>query len=250
MRFIYAKLKQYKLRKILNANIRPENLTAPFGKYLDERAVEYSWLFSKISISEQSVVDVGSVLNFAYLLKNSKLKRKSLTITTLAPEKKSYPGPNISYLYEDFRSTTLPAETFDLTICLSTLEHVGLDNTQHYTQNTDFAENSTNSYTDFVLNLRKITKPGGTVLLSMPFGEYKNHGWLQVFNQEMVNEVLDMLQPVSYQINHFKYLECGWTKSTAEECKHAKYHDMWGTSSTDNGRYLAAEAVVLIEAIL
>ena len=47
-----------------------ENRPLPreYGKYLDERVVEYPWLFSRLAQAEGRVLDAGSMLNFDYIL--------------------------------------------------------------------------------------------------------------------------------------------------------------------------------------
>jgi ubiquinone/menaquinone biosynthesis C-methylase UbiE len=41
---------------------------------------------------------------------------------------------NISYVYGDLRNTILKDQCFDEIVCISTLEHIGMDNTMLYTK--------------------------------------------------------------------------------------------------------------------
>src|SRR3979490_637478 len=69
---------------------RGRNLPAGFGVAIDERVVEYPWLFGHlfgVGKRRARVVDAGSILNHDFILNRAPLKGGDLTIMTLAPEK-------------------------------------------------------------------------------------------------------------------------------------------------------------------
>src|SRR5450432_2197498 len=64
-----------------------------FGIAIDERVVEYSWLFDRLKRIDGSlghVLDAGSTLNHDFILDRDPLRKADLTIMTLAPEKRCY----------------------------------------------------------------------------------------------------------------------------------------------------------------
>src|SRR5690348_3989576 len=104
-----------------------------YGRWMDERVVEYPWLLSRLPARDGVLLDAGSVLNFDFILAQPVFQNKKLFLCTLAPEEKNFPHRGISYVYEDLRSTCYRDSFFDWVVSLSTLEHIGLDNTRLYT---------------------------------------------------------------------------------------------------------------------
>ena len=74
------------------------------------------------------LLDAGSVLNHDFILSHPGLMSKKITIMTLAPEDHSFWNMGINYVYGDLRHTYFRDEYFDFVVCISTLEHIGLDN--------------------------------------------------------------------------------------------------------------------------
>src|SRR6202521_3837783 len=66
------------------------SLPPGYGFRLDERIVEYPWLFSRLPAEPGALLDAGSVLNFDYLLDHALLQNKKLHICTLAPESECF----------------------------------------------------------------------------------------------------------------------------------------------------------------
>src|ERR1700674_754561 len=120
-----------------------KSLPAGFGVALDERVVEYPWLFCHLSATAKQkprVLDAGSILNHDFILNRAPIKGGNLTIMTLAPEKYCQWYDGVSYVYGDLRETFFNNQTFDIVICISTIEHIGLDNTLLYTSDQQRAE--------------------------------------------------------------------------------------------------------------
>src|SRR5262249_39364081 len=112
-----------------------------FGLGFDERCVEYPWLLTHMPPGPLRVLDAGSTLNHEFFLNRGVIAEKKLHILTLAPEEKCFWERGISYLFEDLREVPVRSEYYDVVACISTLEHVGCDNT-FYTKNpNDHREN-------------------------------------------------------------------------------------------------------------
>jgi SAM-dependent methyltransferase len=223
----YDEYRWSKIRAVLESG----DFTSQIGKEgygfrVDERVVEYPWLLSRLPASPLRLLDAGSALNFELLLTHDKLNNKEIFISTLAPEGVSYTNLGISYVYEDVRQTCFRDEFFDCIACISTLEHVGMDNTFIYTTDVTKAESDPSAYLEFIKSLYRILKPGGTLFLSVPFGKYKNHGWFQVFNAEMVDSLINAFAPSSWSETVFTYEEDRWMTSSRDAARLSECFDI------------------------
>ena len=128
---------------------------------------------------------------------------------------------------------------------MSTLEHVGLDNTLLYTSDGSKKETEKSGMLIFVRELRRVLRSGGKLYLTVPFGSHQNFGWFQVFNAEMVELLASEFQPAHRIDNYFKYTSRGWAVSRPEELCDTDYFDVQ-TSSTRTAPDGAAGARGLI----
>src|SRR5256885_4953446 len=88
-----------------------------------------------------------------------------LCICTLAPEKRCYWRQGISYVYDDLRSPMFRSENFDTIVSISTIEHIGLDNTLLYTADRTKKEDDDSGFRAAVREFRRIIRPGGICLI-------------------------------------------------------------------------------------
>jgi SAM-dependent methyltransferase len=225
----------------------PFNLPPGYGWRLDERIVEFPWFISRLPAGESRLLDAGSTLNHAHVLPHPKLKEKKLFISTLAPEHWAAWQWGVSYVFEDMRDACFKDGYFDNIACISTMEHVGLDNTMLYTGEASKNENDGETYAAFLAELRRMLKPGGTLYLSVPFGRHENHGWFQVFDARMVDEVIRRFAPSSHVEIIYQYFAEGWTVSTREAAKDALYFDIHKKKTYDPDHAAASRAVVCLE---
>lgn len=236
-------LPQYVLRDFPQGRL-PEH----WGMWLDERVIEYPWFLSRIPDAAGRLLDAGSALNHEYVLNHPRLRNKSMTVFTLAPEAESYWRRGISYVYGDLRDCCYRDGYFDWAVSISTLEHVGMDNTRHYTADSSKNECRPESHIDAVLELRRVLKPGGVCYLTLPFGRPENYGWLHIFDEEKIRNLLHAFQPKSAAQLYYRYSNSGWQLSSPEECRGARYFDV-SRGAHNNTGFAAAEAVVCLELV-
>lgn len=198
--------------------LKEGKLPPKYGYRMDERVVEYPWFFSRLKDSETTILDAGSVLNFKQILAAAKLKDRKLYISTLFYEGRPDIQPSPSYIYEDMRGMCFRDNFFDAICSLSTVEHIGLDNTILYTTDLSKKENDKYAHLQAIKEFRRVLKNNGTLYLSLPFGRYKNHGWFQVFDSEMVDKIIITFNPSKVDKTFFKYENDQWNLSCQEKC--------------------------------
>ena len=228
---------------VLNDGVLPTG----HGFRLDERVVEYPWFFSRLPSSEGNLLDAGSVLNYSFLLSQPALANKRVFISTLAPESDCYWSRAVSYVYEDLRDSCFRDNYFDWVVSLSTIEHIGLDNTMLYTQDETKCENDDDAYLAAVKEFKRVLKPNGTLFLSMPYGQHRNHGWFKIFDAEMVDRIIKAFAPAEYRESHFKYKADGWLVSDREQSSGATYFDIHTQKHYAADFAAASRAVVCLE---
>lgn len=204
-----------------------------YGKNIDERIIEYPWVMSNLPREQGILLDAGSALNFVEILNHKKLNNKQIIIVNLGPESNCFWEKKISYLFTDLRQLPFLDNHFDIIICISTLEHIGMDNTMIYTNNQKYQEDKSKDYLKVVLELKRVLKSNGTLLLTVPFGRYQNFQFFQQFNQEMVDKILKVFCGKRQFISYYKYSKNGWNISKSEDCKNVEYFDIWQTKYKD-----------------
>ena len=231
--------------KIFDVN----HLVEGYGYRIDERIIEYPWLFSKLPLGCGRLLDAGSALNFPYLLEREPLLSKELYISTLSPEKCYFGEKKISYIFEDLRSSCFKSDFFDYIVSISTIEHIGLDNTFLYTNDLTKKENEPHTYLKAILEFARMLTTGGRLFLTMPYGLHKNHGWFQVFNSEMVDNVIDTFRPTTFEEYYFSYEPSGWVISSREESKNATCFDINVQKEYDDDFAAFSRGLVCLELV-
>ena len=220
-----------------------------YGFRLDERIVEYAWLFSRLPDRSGRLLDAGSILNFDFLIAHPTLQSKQIFISTLAPENQCFWRSGVSYIYEDLRDTCYRDNYFDWIASLSTIEHIGLDNTLLYTHDPAKKEMDAEAYLTALKEYHRILKPGGTLYLSFPFGKHQNYGWFQIFNAVMLDRVIQTFAPRQVRELHFRYDPSGWLPSSRDESSNATYFDIHQQQTYDADYAAASRAIVCLELV-
>jgi len=221
-------------------------LPAAFGAGLDERVIEYAWVYARLPSAPGTVLDAGSSLNHRFLLDRPPIADANLTICTLAPEKRCYWTRAISYVYDDLRDSRFNDGAFDVVISISTVEHIGLDNARFYTADGSKRESDRLGFVPALHEFRRVLKPGGTCFVTVPFGRVANHGWFQVFDGAMVQSMIEAFGPSETEIAHFGYSAAGWSPATADALKDATFFDINARASYDADLAAGARGVVCL----
>lgn len=146
------------------ANERPRELRAPPG---DERPIEIPWCLSRYR-GEPRLLDVGyAFAEPAYLAAIAALGARELVGVDLAEAD----VPGLRAVVADVRELPFPRRSFDVAVCISTLEHVGRDNRVYGLGVERDPEGTTKA-------LRELRRVARRLLLSVPTGEREELDWL------------------------------------------------------------------------
>jgi SAM-dependent methyltransferase len=206
-------------------------LPLKYGIDVDERCIEFAWALAHVGSGPEVLLDAGSTLNHDYIVTWPDLTNKTLYILTLAPESDCFWWKGISYVYADLRSIPLRDDYCDTIVCMSVLEHIGFDNTA-YTANNTYCEIKPDDFMQVMGELRRVIKPGGRLLLTVPYGRYERHDWFQQFDRELLSRALDAFGPAqSVHTDFFCNTPQGWYRSTDEACRDARYGALRGAGA-------------------
>jgi hypothetical protein len=248
---------KYKERLVLETLADPELLATfrygralpeGFGSKLDERIVEYPWIFSRLP-QEGNILDAGSTLNKEVLIKSRFLHERELIIYTLWLDRIAM-YPNVSFLLGDLRKIILRDSVIDTLVCISTLEHVGYTyEYKTYSKSNPWPQAEPESYLDAVREFRRVVKPGGHFLLTVPFGRYERHGWLQQFDSKMIDAVEAVFGGERSQRLFYRYVDGAWRVASEAECSELEYFNIHETGKFDPDGAAAARAVCCLDLV-
>ena len=185
-----------------------------YGAALDERVVEYPWLLAQPLLGR--MLDAGSTLNNPRMLDQVLRRVDDLHVVTLAPEHEAAWERGVSYVFADLRELPYRDQLFDIVACISTLEHVGMDNSFYGDQRPP-AVDADDERLRGASELWRVLKPGGVLLLTVPCGRYADHGWFATLDLDRLEALADHLGPATRRIELFRAHPHGWQRASAAE---------------------------------
>ena len=151
---------------------RPRHLQAPPDT--DERLIEVPWVLSRLRPGR--VLEVGyAFAEPAYIAALVEADPGELVGADLATAE----VPGFETVVADARSLPFPDTSFDQVLLVSTLEHIGADNEVYGVGD----EPDDTGRSAALRELRRILRPSGSLLVTVPLGEPGDYGW---FRQEDV----------------------------------------------------------------
>ena len=145
---------------------RPRWLQGPPAT--DERVIELPWVLARLQGGR--ALEVGYAFAEApYLAALLQAGFDELTGVDLAEAD----VPGMATIRADVRELPFDKGTFDLALCVSTLEHVGADNSGYGLE----VEKDADSRLTALRELRRVLAPSGRLLITVPCGEPGDYGW-------------------------------------------------------------------------
>ena len=205
---------------------RPRWLQGPPGT--DERVVELPWVLARLS--GRRALEVGyAFAEPPYLAALLRAGFDELTGVDLAEAD----VPGMKTVQADVRDLPFESGAFDLVLCVSTLEHVGADNSGYGLP----AEDDGASRLTALRELRRVLARTGRLLITVPCGEPGDYGW---FRQEDVHGWTRQFVRAGFFVEEQEVYELG-----AEGWRAAPELDTRGLRYGDRGP--AASAVLCAE---
>lgn len=209
-----------------SAQERPRLLTAPDDA--SESVISLAWALARAS-TPGDVLDVGSAFaDPAYLAALLELEADRIVCVDPAPVALA----DLELVRADVRDLPFERGSFDIALCLGTLQHVGCDNRPYGLP----VERDLNGALVALRELRRVLRGGGRLLVSVPCGEQQDLG---VFVQRPPDTWLELFAAAGYAVFEFELYELttqGWL-STPELPAGTRY----GERGAGAGGLLCAE---------
>lgn len=202
-------------------------LPANYGFRLDSRVVEIPWVLARLVGKSLRLLDAGSSLNSAVVLDCAAMRTQTLTVMTLGPEADAFWQRGISYVYGDLRDTNFRDECFDAVACISTIEHIGMDNSRYALDMDGAKRGKSDDFLRAIREFKRVLKPDGVLYITLPFGRYEDHGWLQQFDAPLLDQLIEGFSPRYCVESLYRYLPEGWvtsSRSDAADCETFDVH--------------------------
>lgn len=157
-----------------------------FQFIINERIIEYPFVYSNINLQPG-----GQVLDVGPGASKLPVELASLGYKVWIIDLNEYPypvnHPNFHPVQGDMRKTSLSHDFFDRVTAISSIEHVGLE-----------GEDNFDGDKKAIREIKRVLKPGGKVLLTVPFGKrlihyYKGIARHRVYDLEQLKELLSGL---------------------------------------------------------
>lgn len=175
----------HRILQVLRHQLKPVRTDGCCGlNLLGDRDIEWSWIASQIPSGPGEALDFGP--GGSHLALIAAQRGFNVTAVDLEPLHWPYVHRRLRFIRGDILKLPLPTEHFGLVINCSTVEHVGLAGRYGVT------ENRPDGDLEAMARLRKLMKPGGLMLLTIPVGQDAVFAPLcRVYGKEWLPRLLD-----------------------------------------------------------
>ena len=214
------------------------DLPAPYGRHLPERVVEL--LLARLMYQPgMRVLDVGYAngMECHRAMLSSLPWPRDLTGIDIAEPAYDTSTYYTSSIRASIDATPFADAAFDLIWCISSLEHVGMDNSAYVEGRAARQATPEAALSEMV----RVLRPGGSLLITVPYGRFEDHGWFLNFDESRLQRLLDTVRP-RIEVTELYYEHAaasGWSAADKRELRSVGYGDQ------DNAGAAALAALLL-----
>jgi SAM-dependent methyltransferase len=187
-------------------------LQAPPGT--DERVIEVPWVLSRLRRPGR-VLEIGyAYAEPAYL---AGLLRSGVELVGADLATRDVEG--MEAVEADVCDLPFAADSFDQVLLVSTLEHVGADNSVYGLE----AETDAGAPLRALRELRRVLRPSGSLLVTVPLGEAGDYGW---FRQEDEHGWTQLYASAGFfleEVEAYELTEEGWRATRSFRAEGVRY---------------------------
>jgi glycosyltransferase involved in cell wall biosynthesis/SAM-dependent methyltransferase len=181
-----------------------------------ERVVEIPWILSRVGGAER-LLEIGYAYASGHYL--SWLLRLPVPHVH-GVDRSTAVVPGLVRTQADVRGLPYREGAFDTILCISTIEHIGLDNSRYGIEEARGVGGDTATLHE----LERVLAPGGRILISVPFGMPEDHSWFRQYDRARWDALLadTSLEEAEREIYHL--LDRGWQPATdLDTVEHLRY---------------------------
>ena len=178
---------------------------SPLGPGTTERLIEIPWMLSRWR-GERRVLDVGyAYASLSWLSGLMGLRIESLHGIDMA----ALAVPQMRRTQADVRRMPYADGSFDLVYCISTIEHIGRDNTAY---GLSPAPADHRAGPTALSEMGRVLRPFGRVLISVPLGRREDHGWFLQYDSEAWTALVRRSPFEIEEQEQFRLTRDGWIR--------------------------------------
>ena len=188
-----------------------------YGAFESERCVEIPWTLCRYR-GERRVLDVG----YAHAERRYTDALGALGIPILVGiDLTASLRSGVSSLVADVRWPALKECSFDQVLAISVIEHIGRDNTRYIGSVSDPTDTSGDMAA--IRALAGLLRPGGRLLVTVPFGITEDHGWFVQYDGDRLDRLISMSGLVVVEAEFYHY-RGAWEGPVPREALVGRYY--------------------------
>jgi O-antigen chain-terminating methyltransferase len=194
-----------------------KQITSTHG--MSERVVEIPWVISRVANCAR-LLDIGTAwAHPVYIDSLARMRRETEIIgIDLAPKKRR----GIRIVGADVRHLPWPDDYFDVVVCLSTLEHVGMDNLAYGWQSAiDLRQD-----VPALAEMARVAKRDGRIMITVPIGKSEDYGWFHQYDLTEWENVVEVADLHVQELTLYAHTPIGWVQVGVHDAPKGRYGEL------------------------